>query len=298
MSINDLMKHAKKSVDDLMQFKIKIDNDALSLEQRLESDELLTSNPNYDYIKIFPLMIVSYTLKTMKLFFFILSFSFFSAMFFRMFLEIEHDLYQNDDYYVNNGDCSNDGAEGYFRLCYGLEELPMQVDLLRLMYYMFTSLSTVGFGDFHPKSNLERVVIAFFLLFGVACFSYIMGTFIEILDKFKAVADDINYGDDLAKFFGILNKFNNHEDIDIKLKERIETYFDYRWTVDKNNIVCGDEYSNIVEQLDTERMKNLYNQCLFTDFYKSYGKIFALPKPDITEKKVHPETKEPIDIKR
>ena len=129
ISINELMIMAKKSLDKIMTWKIEIDNGSLSLEQRLESDEMLPSDPAYDYIKILQLMLISYAMKTSKLFFFILSFSFFSAMFFRMFLEIEHDLYgpegMNNDYYLNNGDCSNDGAEGFFRLCYGLEDLPM-----------------------------------------------------------------------------------------------------------------------------------------------------------------------------
>jgi len=52
------------------------------------------------------------------------------------------------------------------------------------MYFSFTSLSTVGFGDYHPRGNFERLVICFYLLFGVAIFSYIMGNFIEILEDF------------------------------------------------------------------------------------------------------------------
>jgi hypothetical protein len=60
----------------------------------------------------------------------------------------------------------------------------MYDDALLLMYYTFTSLSTVGFGDITPRSNGERILIAFFLLFGVAVFSYIMGNFIDILNSF------------------------------------------------------------------------------------------------------------------
>ena len=48
-------------------------------------------------------------------------------------------------------------------------------------YFAFTSLSTVGFGDYYPVSDMERLVGAFVLLFGVAIFSYIMGNFINIL---------------------------------------------------------------------------------------------------------------------
>ena len=45
-------------------------------------------------------------------------------------------------------------------------------------------------------------------------------------------------------------------------------------------------------------MKKLYRDCLFVEFYKRYGKIFALPKPDIVDIKVDPDTKEPIEIER
>ena len=54
-----------------------------------------------------------------------------------------------------------------------------------LIYFAFTSLSTVGFGDYAPRSNFERLVGSFILLSGVAIFSYIMGNFIEILTQFN-----------------------------------------------------------------------------------------------------------------
>ena len=49
-------------------------------------------------------------------------------------------------------------------------------------YFMFTSMSTVGFGDYHPKSDFERVIITIILIFGVAIFSMIMGNFISIIE--------------------------------------------------------------------------------------------------------------------
>jgi amino acid permease len=64
-----------------------------------------------------------------------------------------------------------------------------------VMYFSFTSLSTVGFGDYEPVSDAERLVGAFVLLFGVAIFSYIMGIFIEILDQFRNMNEDYDQGD-------------------------------------------------------------------------------------------------------
>jgi hypothetical protein len=56
--------------------------------------------------------------------------------------------------------------------------------IIVLVYMSFTSLTTVGFGDFVPKSDSERIFISFGLLFGVAIFSYIMSEFIDMIEKF------------------------------------------------------------------------------------------------------------------
>jgi hypothetical protein len=59
-----------------------------------------------------------------------------------------------------------------------------------VVYYAFTTLSTVGFGDFNPKSEIERIVASVILLFGVSIFSFIMGNFIEILMNYNIVMQD------------------------------------------------------------------------------------------------------------
>ena len=105
---------------------------------------------------------------------------------------------------------------------------PREITIL-VTYYMFTSLSTVGFGDYHPRSNFERVYCAMILLFGVAIFSYIMGNFIDILSEFKEFHKDIGDGDNLSKFFGTMKYFNGQKVIPLELKNKIEAHFDYRW---------------------------------------------------------------------
>ena len=66
-----------------------------------------------------------------------------------------------------------------------------------MIYFSFTSLSTVGFGDYAPKSSQERVVIAFALMFGVSIFSFMMGNFIELLQQFEKFDADMDQGDEL-----------------------------------------------------------------------------------------------------
>lgn len=104
----------------------------------------------------------------------------------------------------------------------GLQDKTPYENTLIVTYFAFTSLSTVGFGDYNPRSDMERFFCAFILLFGVAIFSYIMGNFIAILDQFKDFNKELDEGDDLAKFFGILKKFNGDKPFDLKLKRHME----------------------------------------------------------------------------
>lgn len=83
--------------------------------------------------------------------------------------------------------------------------------MIILMYFSFTSLTTVGFGDFNPRSNVERLFISFGLLFGVAIFSYIMGQFIEIIQDAQNFAADNGDDDELNRFFGVILHYNQGE---------------------------------------------------------------------------------------
>jgi len=42
-----------------------------------------------------------------------------------------------------------------------------------------------------------------------------MGNFAEILSQFKSYNDELEEGDKLTKFFGVLVKFNSRRDLDI-----------------------------------------------------------------------------------
>jgi hypothetical protein len=77
------------------------------------------------------------------------------------------------------------------------------------MYFAFTTLSTIGLGDFYPVSDIERLVGAFILLIGVAIFSYIMGELLSMIIKIQNL--NINFGQDeeLERFFLLLRKYNN-----------------------------------------------------------------------------------------
>ena len=81
------------------------------------------------------------------------------------------------------------------------------------LYFAMTSLTTVGFGDYYPKNDHERLVGAFVLLTGVASFSYILG---ELLANIEQMRMTEQYEGDLDRFLSVLRFYNNNMPVDKK----------------------------------------------------------------------------------
>ena len=109
------------------------------------------------------------------------------------------------------------------------------------LYYSFTTLSTVGFGDFHPVDTHEMIFCIFIMFFGVMIFSLVMGIFIEMLEKLKTVHCDLEDASGLSKFTDLLKFFNNGKDIPLDFKDKLERYFEYRWSNDRNSAIDDDD---------------------------------------------------------
>ena len=102
-------------------------------------------------------------------------------------------------------------------------------------------MTTVGFGDLNARSDFERILLAFTFLFGVLIFSIVMSNFIEILDKVSLINADLDEGDELCRFFGLLKRFNGGRTINQEIIGKIEKFFDYKWNNDKLMAINDDE---------------------------------------------------------
>lgn len=122
-----------------------------------------------DNNKIMDQIYIMYIFRVFRLVLFILILSYFLGTFWYMITK-------------HTTDHTKDRAEEFtFYNSYELYDKTDWQNLIIVVYFAFTTLSTVGFGDYNPKSEIERIVTTFILLVGVACFSYIMGQFIDIL---------------------------------------------------------------------------------------------------------------------
>ena len=68
-----------------------------------------------------------------------------------------------------------------------------------------------------------------------------------MIEEYKNMNADLEEGDELAKFFGLLEKFNNGKIIDQNFKQKMEAFFDYRWKYDKNQSIDDEKEKAILD---------------------------------------------------
>jgi len=66
------------------------------------------------------------------------------------------------------------------------------VACVTVVYFLMTTLTTVGLGDYHPVQNIEYVVGAFMLLFGVLIFANFMMILMGLMFKYKTHVSDFD----------------------------------------------------------------------------------------------------------
>ena len=99
--------------------------------------------------------------------------------------------------------------------------------MIKNWYFGITTLSTIGFGDFHPKSVIEKIVASFVMMLGVSIFSFIMGHFIEILVSYKNLDTTTFDHRDLTKWVALLTKYNCGSKLNVDLVNSIEDFFQF-----------------------------------------------------------------------
>ena len=246
----------------------------------IKNDPARANNMLEDNNNITTLLMIYYAVQITRLVLIILNVSFFLGIFWYITCDLMRDF-------------KAEGLEDKDPAVYNVEnfieynELQEKTTILRtiiMMYYMFTSLSTVGFGDFHPRGDEERFICAVILLFGVAIFSYFMGILFQILENFKMLNDDLDDGDSLSEFFGLIRHFNDDVPIDGDLKRRIEAHFDYRWANDKNQAIDDEKQCSILHELPEHVQNEIYKSFLFSSFLQKFKDFFTIEKesdPDL-----------------
>ena len=205
-------------------------------EKLMNLDEHIANDPTIDNNNMKQVMFISLALRTVRLILMIFNFAYFIGMGWLVILSTISRIYHYEATVKEN--FLRDPEQEYFVEKYDMHLLQNSEIVIVGVYFAFTSLSTVGFGDFVPWSNFERILGSQMILFGVMIFSYCMSKFIEMMTTVLEFNSTLEDGDSLSKFFGVCEKFNHNQPFNLELKRKIEAHLNYKWQNDKNQALC------------------------------------------------------------
>jgi hypothetical protein len=145
--------------------------------------------------------------------------------------------------YIVSNELNPKDASMTFIEAFKLRELSEYDRVVVCMYFILTTITTVGYGDFYPMSAIERVYVIGVQLFGVAFYSYIMGNFIEIISNYDKKMGIVDKGSELQNWLTLLTRFTNNKPLNNEIVSEIEDHFKYFWSQYKlASIASNDPY--------------------------------------------------------
>lgn len=124
------------------------------------------------------------------------------------------------------------------------------------IYWVFTTLSTLGYGDIFPVEKNEYLFTMLIEFMGVFLFAYMMGNINNLIEKLDDDVDEYleNELEKLDQWLMKINRANSHRklkhDMVVKIKDALKTY----WTLD--HVVV--QQNGFLDQLPVGMRKNVF----------------------------------------
>lgn len=154
----------------------------------------------------------------------------------------------------------------YYKGNWDIFDMNLRDSLIVNTYFALTTLSTVGFGDYYPVDNSERVVGALLLYFGQAGFNFLVIQFLEVLDNIQMLDNEDDKSDEINKFLNCLHHFNNRIPLDRKFSNSVIEFFKYKSLKDRNNFLNEESDQHIFDSLTLELRKEIYTKFVYKNF--------------------------------
>lgn len=111
---------------------------------------------------------------------------------------------------------------------------------LRGLYWVITTISTIGYGDYGPNHDVNRQIVYTIVieLFGVAMFSYVIANVSSLVTNLDIARS--SYRQRLEE----VNAYMRVQRIPPEMQERVRDYYSYLWASQK-----GVDVSNVLEDM-------------------------------------------------
>lgn len=154
--------------------------------------------------------------------------------------------------------------------------------LALLTYYAMTTLAKIGYGDFYPISEPEKVYTLGVLLFSIVFFSFLLDRFIDILqnspsgDSILQTVDLVSEKINLYTWLNQLTRYRENKPLPESFKQKLFEFFTYFYETNRN-LVLFEEQGHL-NSLPRYLSKAIINGYVYDDLLTNFSKFF---RPDL-----------------
>lgn len=129
---------------------------------------------------------------------------------------------------------------------FNIDKMSLEDRYITSMYWAFTTMSGVGYGDLTPQTRIERTVCLLLMMFSCGIFAYIVNSIGNIVSRFNRIATSFR-----EKMLYINRYLAEKKDFPPEIRNKVRRYLDY--VFDQKQDIKVDERE--VYMLLNERLK-------------------------------------------